>query len=308
MNVSDLTAGQLAERLAGAGLRLRTGPVVSRICSPLPRIVDGIALHYAHHRIEPEESFADFHVGVQRPRGLRRWMKPQVVFSFDGMVPFTPLPGDQEFPMLEWGLNWCVSSHCHQFLILHAAVLERSGRALIMPAPSGSGKSTLCAGLALRGWRLLSDELALIDVASGDVHPLPRPISLKNASIELIRGFAPDAAFSPTVRDTVKGSVAHLRPPAEAVVRGEETARPAWVVVPRYVAGAAPTLQPIGRAEAFMHLAENGFNYHLHGRTGFESLARLVDGCATFRFSYSRLDDAVRLFADLDAPAIGTMA
>ncbi len=308
MNVSDLAAGELAARLAGDGLRLRTGPVVSRIRSPLPRVVDGIGLHYAHHRIEADDAFADFHVGVERPRGLRRWMKPQVVFSFDGMVPFTPLPGDQEFPMLEWGLNWCVSSHCHQFLILHAAVLERGGRALLMPAPSGSGKSTLCAGLALRGWRLLSDELALIDIASGLVQPLPRPISLKNASIELIRGFAPEASFSPTVRDTVKGSVAHVRPPADSVRRGDEAALPAWVVLPRYEASAAPSLQPIGRAEAFMQLAENGFNYHLHGRTGFEALARLVDGCASFRFSYSRLDDAVRLFAQLDAPTIGAAA
>jgi hypothetical protein len=42
-------------------------------------------------------------------------------------------------------------------------VLERGGRALLLPAPSGSGKSTLCAGLAFNGWRLLSDELALLD-------------------------------------------------------------------------------------------------------------------------------------------------
>ncbi len=97
--------------------------------------------------------------------------------------------------MLEWGLNWCVSAHCHQYLIFHAAVIEKSGRALILPAPPGSGKSTLCAGLVNRGWRLLSDELTLIDIASCGVVPLPRPVSLKNASIDVIRAYAPAAAI-----------------------------------------------------------------------------------------------------------------
>ena len=99
-------------------------------------------------------------------------------------------------------MNWCISAHAHQFLILHAAVLERGGVALIMPAPPGSGKSTLCAALALSGWRLLSDELALIDPGSGRVWPLCRPVSLKNRSIEVIRHFAPEAVFGPVAEGT----------------------------------------------------------------------------------------------------------
>ena len=282
------------------GLRLRTGPVVTRIRSPLQAIRRGIALHYAQHTVETDQGFADFHVSVERPRNFRRWVDKQVVFLFDGMQPFAPLPGDQGFPMLEWGLNWCVSSHCHQYLIVHAAVLERGGRALLLPAPSGSGKSTLCAGLVFGGgWRLLSDELALVDPASGRVIPLPRPISLKNESIDVMREFAPAALFGEVVRETVKGRVVHVRPPADGVQRAGQSAMPAWVVLPRYVPGAAAQLQPLSRARAFMTLVDNAFNYNVHGRNGFAAFGDVIDRSDCHDFSYSSLPEAMALFDQL---------
>lgn len=300
MIVEDLAPPALDRCLRQGGLRLRTGPVVTTIRSPLPAVRRGIALHYAQHTVEPDHGFADFHVSVERPRTVRRWIKKQVVFRNDGTVPFAPLPGDQGFAMLEWGLNWCVSSHCHQYLILHAAVLERGGRALILPAPSGSGKSTLCAGLVFGGgWRLLSDEMALIDPASCHVVPLPRPVSLKNESIDVMREFAPAALFGEVVRETIKGRVAHVRPPADGVLRADQSALPAWVVIPRYVAGAAAQLQPLSRAHAFMSLVDNAFNYNVHGRRGFTAFADVIDRSDCHGFSYSSLPEAVAVFDQL---------
>ena len=296
MIVSDLTPRALRQQLHGAGLRLRTGPIVTSIRSRLDAVVDGISLHYAGHAVEDATAFADFSVSVERPAGLRRWISPQVVFSVDGDASFAPLPGDQGFPMLEWGLNWCVSSHCHQFLVVHAAVLERGGKALLLPAPSGSGKSTLCAALAFSGWRVLSDELALLDPQHGYVVALPRPISLKNESIDLIRSFAPHATFGPVVHETIKGNVAHLRPPPDAVARADEPAFPAWLVAPRFSASAEARLDPMPKARAFMGLVSSAFNYNVHGRAGFRALARLVDEADCYEFSYHRLDDAVRVF------------
>ena len=299
MIVADLSFRELERRLAGPGLRLRTGPVVSCISARLSVLVRGIALFYAHYPVVDEDSFADFHVSVAKPRGLRRWVRPQANFYCDGYLPFTPLPADQAFPMLEWGLNWCVSSHCHQYLIFHAAAVEKSGRAMLLPAPPGSGKSTLCAGLVNRGWRLLSDELSLIDMGSSRAVPLARPVSLKNASIDVIKAFAPGATIGPSVHDTAKGSVAHMRAPLESVHRASEPALPAWIVLPRYVAGLPGRLTALSKARALMHMATNAFNYAAHGRRGFEFLARLVDEVACYEFEYSDLEDAVRIFDDL---------
>jgi len=299
--VAELSDRELEHQLAGPGLRLRTGPVVFRIQSRLPAIVRGIALHYAEYPTEDDESFADFRVLVGKPGNVRRWLRPQAQFFVDGHLPFVPLPLDQAFPMLEWGLNWCVSAHCHQYLILHAAVVERSGRALILPAPPGSGKSTLCAGLVNRGWRLLSDELTLLDIASCSVVPLPRPVSLKNASIDVMRAFAPAATIGPSVHDTTKGSVAHMRAPTDSVRRGTETARPGWIVLPRYEAGAVARLTPLSKARGLMQLADNAFNYSAHGRRGFEFLSGFVDLCGCHEFAYGNLDEAAIVFAELAA-------
>lgn len=302
VKLGDLEPPLIRSRLATAGLSLRTGPVVSRIRSRLPAVAEAVTLHYAAHPLEPDETFADFDVTVRHARGLRRWYRPQVVFEFDETLPFAPLPGDQGFPMLEWGLNWCITNHCHQYLVLHAAVVERDGLALILPAPPGSGKSTLCAGLVHRGWRLLSDELTVLERPALQVLPVPRPVSLKNASIDVIRRFAPQARFSAVVHDTNKGSVCHFRPPLSAVERADEPARLAWIVLPRWQAGSASVLTPLPRARALMQLVENAFNYNVHGAQGFEALAALADRCDAYEFIYSDLEDAAALFNRLPPP------
>lgn len=299
LTVGALSPRALRARLAGPGIRLATGSFVTCVTSRIERVAEGIGLLYADYPLSEDERFADFYVNFRRPAGLRRWVRPQVRFDYDGMSPFQPLPLDQAFSMFEWSLNWCVSSRVHGCMVIHAAVVEKDGVAAILPAPPGSGKSTLCAALVSRGWRLLSDELTLVRLDDGRLEPLPRPISLKNGSIDLIRNYAPGAVFTPPVHDTAKGTIAHMKPPADSVRRAAEGARPALVVFPKYVAGAAPQLVPVPRARALLRVAENSFNYSLLGAAGFAACARLVESARTFDFSYSALDDAVAVFAQL---------
>lgn len=214
-------------------------------------------------------------------------------FSFDGHQPFKPLPQDQAFAMFEWGLNWVVANHAHQFAIIHAAVVEYGGRGFIFPGTPGSGKSTLCAALACRGWRVLSDEMALISLQDGCLWPAPRPISLKNASIDVIRRLAPEVVIGAVAHDTAKGSVAHMRLPLASIVAGRLPVRPHAVVFPTYRAGAATDFEPLGKGLALMRLAENCFNYGLLGAAGFTALADTVDISQCAALSYSDLDEAI---------------
>lgn len=259
-------------------------------------VAQSIHALYVEHPFQLAPEFADFHVAVRAPRNLRRWLRPQAEFFIDGDPPFEPLPRDQAPALLEWGMNWTIAASCHQWFTLHAASLERDGHAVILPAPPGTGKSTLCAALAFRGWRLLSDELTLLDPETLHANALARPINLKNASIDIIRQFAPTAVWSPETYDTSKGRVAHLRPPVESVRRMCETAQPRWIVFPKYLAGAAPLLTPRPKTATFMQLAENAFNYSTLGQTGFDVIARLLDQCDCYDFVYSQLEDALEVF------------
>lgn len=301
--VASLSPRALRRQLAGPGIHLQTGAFVTHLRSPIRHMADAIGLLYADFPLLPAPGFADFYVEMARVGGLRRFVGRQVLFRHDGQAPFRPLPLAQTFPMFEWSLNWCVSSRAHDYLILHAAVLERHGRAVILPAPPGSGKSTLCAALVASGWRLLSDELTMVRLADGLVEPLPRPISLKNQSIEVIRAWAPQLVFSRSVHHTTKGTVAHVKPPADSVARAHEAVRAAWIVFPQYAADAPATLEAMAPARAFMQVADNGFNYGLLGRAGFDALGRLMAGAASYQFRYSVLDEAIATFERLAAPA-----
>jgi len=271
---------------------LRTGPFAIHLETREERLREGVPLLYDDGRLIDRPEFCDFHVTVERPV-LRRWFRPKTAFHFEGAALFTPSPPEHALPLFEWGLNWAIGMTVNQYLVVHAASLAWGDRALVIPGPPGAGKSTLCAGLASRGWRLLSDELTLLRLDGGGLVALARPVSLKNESIEIIRRFAPEAVFSRPAERTLKGTVALMKPPAESVKRIAEPALPAWVVVPRFTAGAAARLSPRPKAEAFLELAANAINYHVLGAAAFSALGELVDRSLCFDFAYGDLGEAV---------------
>jgi HprK-related kinase A len=171
---------------------------------------------------------------------------------------------------------------------------------VILPAPPGSGKSTLCAALVGRGWRLLSDELAVIDPDTGKLIPIPRPVGLKNDSIKIIQTFLPEARFGPACKDTRKGTVAHMAA-SHADCVNTQWVEPKLVVYPKYEAGSDTIMVPHAKGDSLVQLAANSFNNQVLGRRGFEALANLVDATDSFDFRYSELEEAIKTFEDLSA-------
>lgn len=308
MKLAELPRPALRSYLRRDGLILVTGAFRTRIRSAVPMVADGLEHLYPDFPVEPDAEFADFHVEVGRPLGLRRWYRPHALFFFDGRSVFKPLPLNQAYPMLEWGLNWCVTTKVQHRLLFHAAVVAHGDRALLLPGAPGSGKSTLCAALVTRGWRLLSDEMAIVDLASGALQPLARPVSLKNASIEVIRGFAPDAFVSQPCHDTLKGTVAHLRPPADSVRRMNAPAGAAHIVFPRFEPGVGTVLDPVPREEAFFRLLDNAFNYAALGVDAFERSVDLVEQSDCHELIYSRLEEAVACLGELEGTSAARSA
>ncbi|MCP5302906.1 MAG: hypothetical protein H7A03_07095 [Pseudomonadales bacterium] len=119
-----------------------------------------------------------------------------------------------------------------------------------MPGQPGAGKSTLSAALMLNGWRLLSDEHALIKLDEPKVVPLCRPVSLKNESIEIIQSFDKSAVFGPASLDTHKGRVAHLKADIHPDSHDVNAIKVTRLIFPRFVPNAKTNLSPKTRAES----------------------------------------------------------
>ncbi|WP_213995647.1 HprK-related kinase A [Arsukibacterium sp.] len=278
---------------------LHTPPFSVRIASDSPTLFSDLARLYPENVLRPEadeQHIYDFHIDYNR-----RFSGKSRPYHFrTGTEHFRMADAKQLIPTFEWGLNWCVSAYQQQYLAIHAAVLEKAGKALIMPAPPGSGKSTLCALLMLQGWRLLSDEMCLIDPANGQLQPYVRPVSLKNASIDVIQSYQNDVRIFHRTPDTEKGTVAYLRPSDLSWQQANSTATPAWIVFPAYQASAEPVaVYDMPKADTVLYLAQNSFNYAVFGAEGFSLLSQLVENTASYRLEYSDTSQMLALLEQL---------
>ncbi|HNU12706.1 MAG TPA: HprK-related kinase A [Rubrivivax sp.] len=291
--LDDCDLRELASRLRAGRLWLDFGATSTRLASDVPALAEHLRQVYAQFPLLDDPGWADHHVRILRPRGLRRWLRPQAEFECDLQRPFEPFPADTALPLFEWGSNWLIGKRLANLLLLHAGVVERDGLALILPAVPGSGKSTLTAALSLRGWRLLSDEFGAFCPERRRFIAMLKPVALKNDSIDLIRAFEPQAPIGPLFPKTRKGTVAHLGADREAVDRRHEWVRPGAVVMPRWVGDSPLSLTPQPAHLVFGSLAFNAFNYQDNGERGFDAASYLATQCRGWRLEYSRLDDAL---------------
>jgi HprK-related kinase A len=300
VRVSDLTAQDFSSRLQ-QGVGLQIGPFRAHIAAVVPGLDELLYRLYRDYPLVSGESVFSFHARIEERREFPGIGKPLVRFSVDGRAPHEDLPAYQALPVLEWGINLVIALRSHAFLMLHSGVVEYGGNAMLLPAAPGAGKTTLCAGLALRDWRLLSDEFGLVRPGSTEFLPIPRPLALKNESIGIVRKFSSNVWLGPEIPETRKGTVAHLRPPNDSLLDSDRGANVRWLVFPEYQAGAPTTLDPVRKHEAFMMLATNAFNYELLGESAYATVSGIVDRADCYRFVYSNLDDAVNeltLFAE----------
>lgn len=278
-------------------LALAIGPVSFRVGSAWKQPVEALAALYADYP-EPDGGVCDFTVRLEPEKPWRRWLRPSVAIHGDYMLPDAmPLSLAHGLLAAEMGMNLQMALGQKSYLLLHAATVEKDGKALILTGESGAGKSTLSALLGENGWRLMGDEFALLDCESGLLHPFPRAISLKNGAIAVMENVAGEGRFGPVLEGTPKGRIRHLKPRADAVARMREPARPALILFPRF--GEEQAIRAVGPAEVFVRLTQASTNYVALGARGFDALSALVGACPALAIDYPDTDTALSLVDQL---------
>ena len=292
--LSQLSESTIEPSLRGRGLSLQVGKFRSLLFSDTGLLSEPLRGLYADYpAAEGPSGFYDFRLRLTKRRS-NFWSEWKVEFGWDGSSPFPPLPIAQAHPLFEWGLNWCVATASGVHVVIHSAVVERDGFALVLPGQPGSGKSTLCAALMLSGWRILSDELTIVCLADGLVQPVPRPVSLKGTSIDIIRERFPQASMTAPVTATHKGAIAYVRPSIDSVVAFDQAVPIGHIVFPKFKSGTDLAYEPLPRAVALTELMDNTFNVGLLGSSGFHALARSISSSKCFAVEYGDLSSIVQ--------------
>nr|WP_245405892.1 HprK-related kinase A [Sphingobium sp. Sx8-8] len=274
-------------------MSLKIGPATFRIGSAWRQPVEALARLYADYP-DAAGKVADFTVRLE-PAGLfRRWLRPSIFITGDhGLADAAPMSLTHGLLAAEMGMNLQMALGWRRHLLLHAASVERDGQALVMTGESGSGKSTLAAQLGERGWRLMGDEFALLDLATGDVLPFPRLVSLKNRAIDVLAAEAPAPRMGPLLAATAKGDIRHLVPRSDAVRRMGQGARPALLLFPRF--GHAAAVRGVGQGEVFMRLTQASTNYVALGEPGFAALTRFVRSVPARAIDFPSGEEAIAM-------------
>lgn len=179
-------------------------------------------------------------------------------------------------------------------LFLHAAALERAGRAYLLVGESGHGKSTLTWALTHHGFRYLSDELSPIDLGTMSVGSYPRSLCLKQPP--------PRPYLLPETAVLDLGATLHV-PVAE--LRAGAACGPcplAAAVIVRYRQDLQePLLRRIGSAEAAARLYVSTLNALAHPGQGLDAVLRVATGVPCYALESADLPRTCEFVAALEA-------
>ncbi len=193
---------------------------------------------------------------------------------------------------------WLSAVNAHDFLLdLHAGVVAKGDRCILLPAAAGSGKSSLTAALTHAGYAYLSDEVALIERDSFQVPAVPLAVCVKSTGWDLMSRYHPQIGGLPTHRRDDGKVVRYVQPPLESL--RNSPALVSHIFFPRYSASEQTRCVPMNRSDALARLMEQCIALRQRlDESNVRELLRWIGSIDCYALTFSSLDEAVRLISD----------
>ena len=257
------------------------------IVSDLPEVTSALGHLLGCFAIEPREGVATYRVHAPAEHGA-----PYLVTLGDDVVQRTRTIG-LLIDFLLWEMNARAIRSVDDRPVLHAGAVAWDGAGIVLPAPPDSGKTTLTAGLVAAGFSYLTDEAAVIDPATLEVQPYPRPLWMDRTTLSLFDGL--DERLATGIGDDVHVVPEEIR---EDALGGP--CRVSFLIAPRYDPDLRePRLEPMSRAAGLALLARHAFNLDQQPKAYLATLGRLLENTDCYALQGAELSATVDVVARL---------
>ncbi len=171
---------------------------------------------------------------------------------------------------IEWHMCDQAIERRHDLLHMHGAALATPDASLLLPGTSGIGKTTFALALALRGLRLLSDDVVLIHTDTWQVEPFPRSFHIHDDTFPRL---AP-LGLRYTLEDHIGAYLC-----SSVLGPWDRTPGPPlrYVLFPHLDPAGPLALEPITVAEAALELMRYSKNLRRFPRFGLDLVPRLLE-------------------------------
>jgi hypothetical protein len=171
-----------------------------------------------------------------------------------------------------------------EFLWLHAAAVERGGKAIILAGESGQGKSTVSTFLCSLGWRFMSDDVVALRLNVDEVIPFPLT---PRKRVQATREFLTDGLTSLSKEDVDLDTESLRRAPTKVGA----------VVFPMFRPTEAPRLDRTSRGHGALELLSHTRNIVDHGPAAATRIAELMRRVDSFSLRFGFDGEGIQLIS-----------
>ncbi len=182
-----------------------------------------------------------------------------------------------------------------RYVQVHAAVVQRRGRALVLAGASDAGKTSLACAMGMAGWGVMSDEVALVEPRSSAVASFPRAMLVKTGTVRRL----PELRAMKARRVQLDSGLRIVRYVNPETIGGPVRERATVSAVAFPGRSANRRIEPLGETEAVERLLGLTFNTGGRRKTAVDTCVRLVRGSRLWFVGGCDLRENARMLAEV---------